>query len=249
MPEEATMKRKSRGHGAHLVLAFALVGALPAFAAPTGTNQQAPGMADTPGEQSSLRPVELALRDDYPRFEQGLVVLDSDVLLKAYYFAYAAGPVDKPAILTQNTEDIVAPKPVQPTSAQSAAIDRLLKLAREHRRLLIRADDVAFDPFDAASGAYAVSNRLFIPGARYYFDNSAYHFIYKGADALHAFRVPDKATQGAINDAVSHYRHFSLDIVAHVSDGVPSHSALELEVEQVTVKGVDGKSLLVRVVK
>jgi hypothetical protein len=193
--------------------------------------------------------VELALRNDYPRTVQGLVVLDSDVLLKAYFFAYSAGPVDNSAILTQNTENIVVPTPVRATRTQAQSIERLVKFAREHRQLLIRADDVALDPYDPVSRSYSISNRLFIPGARYYFDNSAYHYVYRGADAFHSFKVTDKAVLARINAAIGRYEHFSVEIVSRVADGSATESTLQLDVEQVTLKGADGKVLLTQSAK
>ncbi len=225
-------------------VALGLLIATTAGGVPTATDQRTPGLADTPGTKSSVPSVEFALRNDHPRTEQGLAVLDSDVLLKVYFFAYSGGPVDNSAILTQNTENIVVPTPVRATRTQAQSIERLVKFAREHRRLLIRADDVALDSYDPVSQSYTISNRLFIPGARYYFDNSAYHYVYRGADAFHNFKVTDKAVLAGINAAIGRYEHFSVDIVSRVADGSARESTLQLEVEQVTLKGADGKVLL-----
>jgi hypothetical protein len=241
-----TRTNRSAAHGplraAAVALAF-LMGST-AGGVPTATDQRTRGLADTPGTKASVPSVEIALRNDYPRTEHGMVVLDSDVLLKTYYFAYSGGPIDGSAILTQNTENIVVPTPVRATRTQVQSLERLVKLAREHRRLLILATDVALDPYDPVSRSFSISNRLFTPGARYYFDNSAYHYVYRGAEAFHSFKVTDKVVLAAIEAAIGRYEHFSVEIVGRVADGAASESTLQLEVEQVTLKGADGEVLL-----
>ena len=148
----------------------------------------------------------------------GAAVLDSDVLLKIYVFAYSKQPVDYSAILTADTQAIDTPEPVQPTAEQKQQIDRLLQAARAHPTVLIRAREIALFPYDAADGGYRMQNRIFakLAGKGYFFDNSAYHFVYVDFAPFSVWRTADPAKRRAIDDAIKDFEQFNLDIVGQV---------------------------------
>ncbi len=151
----------------------------------------------------------------------GAAVLDSDVLLKIYVFAYSKQPIDYSAILTADTQAIDTPEPVQPTASQKQEIDRLLQAARAHPTVLIRAHEIALFPYDATAGGYKMQNRIFarLAGKGYFFDNSLYHFVYVNFEPFSVFRTSDPATRKAVDAAIAGFEQFSLDIVGRVTAG------------------------------
>jgi hypothetical protein len=211
-----------------------------AFSAPSPTDQSLPSLADTPGPATSL--AEPELRDTRLKFVGGEAVLDSAVVLKAYVQAWSGQPSDDSAILTPNTDDITPPPPVQPNAAQRAAIDRLLRAVRAHPNVLIRADDVALEPRAKGESDYAMDNRLFLDGAKYYFDNSPYHFIYRDAQPFVKLHCGDPRTAATIDAAIVGYRHFSMDIEGRVV-GV-SGKGLEIQPRRITLRDGTGAVVL-----
>lgn len=214
-----------------------------AQATPTGVNQNTPGLADTPGTRQSV-PYPKPLSESSLKLRDGLAQIDSDALLKVYYFAYSGTPVDYSAVLTANTENIVPPKPVQPSNDQKKVINRLIQIAKAHPDILIKVDDIALDAYDRESKSFPVVNRLFMGGARFYFDNSRYHYYYSGADTFRALRCTDRNTVAAINSADANYQHFSMDIVGHVSHAVTKEDALVIDLRKVVLKDAIGDPLI-----
>ncbi len=151
----------------------------------------------------------------------GAAVLDSDVLLKIYVFAYSKQPVDYSAILTADTQAIDTPEPVQPTAEQKQQIDRLLQAARAHPTVLIRAREIALFPYDAADGGYRMQNRIFakLAGKGYFFDNSLYHFVYVDFAPFSVLHPADAATRKTVDAEIKDFEQFSLDIVGRVTAG------------------------------
>lgn len=228
------------------LLCGAVLAAPAAWAQPTGTNQAAPGLADTPGSKPSTVEGDRALTEDALKVEDGRALLDSDKLLKVYYYAYSGDPLDYSAILTANTDDIQPPRPVQPTAAERQAIDQLIKMARAHPDVLIKVDDITLEPYDSVKRSYQIQNRLFIKGVRYYFDNSAFHFYYVNADAFRELSDADARTMPVINAAISEYQHFSMDIRGRVSGAVAKDRALGIDLQAIRLKDAGGGTLLSR---
>jgi hypothetical protein len=214
-----------------------------AKAAPSAVNQKDPSLADTPGNKSAVTHLK-SMSEGSLKIQDGLAQIDSDVLLKVYYFAYSGTPVDYSAILTANTENIVAPVPVQPSPAQRQTIDKLIAIAKAHPDVTIKVDDIALNAYDQPSHSFEVVNRLFIDGARFYFDNSRYHYVYSGADAFRTLQCTDAKTIAAINSAVENYVHFSMDIVGHVGHAVPKDTALVIDLRKVTLKDAIGETVI-----
>ena len=162
--------------------------------------------------------IDRALDGGVLKTVDGAALLDSDVLLKIYVFAYGKRPVDYSAILTADTEAIDPPTPVQPSAAQKAAIDRLLQAARAHPKVLIRAREIALFPYDAKTGGYTMQNRIFakFAGKGYFFDNSPYHFNYVDFEPFSVWRTADPARRQAIDTAIKDFEQFNLDIVGQV---------------------------------
>ncbi|MHB1669875.1 hypothetical protein [Thiomonas sp.] len=215
-----------------------------AVSAPSETNQNVPGLADTPGTHPSLPGMDRALNGGMLKTEQGLAVLDSDVLLKIYVYAWSGQAVDYSAILTENTENIEAPKPVQASAVQKQEIDRLILAARAHPGVLIKVNDIALDAYDKADQAYPIDNRLFIKGADYYFDNSPFHFAYVDPESFRKLRCTDAQTIATLNAAIVNYEHFSMDIVAHVDGASAKDKGLSIALRQVTLKDAVGGVLI-----
>ena len=178
--------------------------------------------APTAGHVARLEAhIDQALNGGALKTVDGAALLDSDVLLKIYVFAYDKRPVDYSAILTADTQAIDPPQPVQPSAAQKAAIDRLLQAARAHPKVLIRAHEIALFPYDAKDGGYKMQNRIFaqLAGKGYFFDNSTYHFVYTDFAPFSVWRTADPAKRRAIDDAIKDFEQFNLDIVGQVVPG------------------------------
>src|SRR5487761_2012797 len=113
-PHYACKSRVTRYAATLALCAIAVASTAPstALAEITGANQIAPGLADTPGSKSAVSPMDRSLNEGSLKLQNGLAVLDSAVLLKVYHYAYSGTPIDYSEILTENTENIVAPKPV-----------------------------------------------------------------------------------------------------------------------------------------
>lgn len=211
---------------------------------PTATDQSTPGLADTPGPVSDVGDAAAAVTDMEITIKDGRALLDSAVLLKIYYFAYAGVPVDYSAILTPNPENIDPPAPVQPTAEEKAAIDKLIGEARAHPKLVIEVGDIAFDPYDAAAGAYPLDNRLFIAKAGYYFDNSPYHYAYTNAAGFRMLKSTDEAVNATIDAAIMNFEHFRMHIFADITGAMADKSALELTLDHIDVIDASGATLI-----
>ena len=230
-------------------LVFAGAMALPglctiAACAPSETNQSLPGLADTPGTKPSLPAMDRALNGGVLKTEHGLAVLDSDVLLKIYFYAYSGLPVDDSAILTENTENIVRPPPVQASAAQAQEIERLIQAAKAHPDVLIKVSDIALDAYDKATQAYPLDNRLFIKGVGYYFDNSPYHYVYTAPEFFRKLHCTDPRTIAILDPAIANFEHFSMDIVAHVQGAQGKSRVLELDLRSITLRDTVGGVLI-----
>jgi hypothetical protein len=230
-----------------VAIAVAAITSLNAQATPTASNQNAPGLADTPGSKASIAASDKTLTEGSLKLQDGLALLDSSVLLKVYYYAYSGTPVDYSEILTENTENIIQPNPVQASNEQKKVIDRLIQIAKTKPDLLIKVDDIALDSYDKTSRSFPVVNRLFMKGARFYFDNSRYHYHYSDAGTFGALRCADSKTIAAINSSVANYEHFSMDIVAHVNHAVAKEDTLVFDLHKVTLKDSSGHLLITQV--
>ncbi|PPQ34353.1 hypothetical protein CCS01_11320 [Rhodopila globiformis] len=217
---------------------------LAARAEPTGTQQSTPGLADTPGTAPSIAAPDQALSVEAFKVRDGRALLDSAVLLKVYYYAYATGPVDYSAILTENTQDIVPPPPVRPTLAQKQTIDALIRLAKSHPDILIVADDVTLESYDKSAQSYTMNNRLFIGHVGYYFDNSPFHYVYPQSGSFHKLHCTDATALAAIDSAIDNYQPFSVDIAGHVTGTRAADKVVAIEVQDVVLKDGAGKTLL-----
>ncbi|WP_156030092.1 hypothetical protein [Thiomonas sp. FB-Cd] len=244
-------ERPRRRAVAHAATALVIAGAMAlpglctlAVGAPSETNQSLPGLADTPGTKPSLPAMDRALNGGVLKIEHGLAVLDSDVLLKIYVYAYSGLPVDDSAILTENTENIVPPVPVQASAAQAQAIERLIQAAKAHPDVLIKVNDIALDAYDKAAQAYPLDNRLFIKGVGYYFDNSPYHYVYTDAQSFRKLHCTDPKTIAILDPAIGNFEHFSMDIVAHVQGAQGKSHRLELDLRSITLRDTVGGALI-----
>jgi hypothetical protein len=213
-----------------------------ASAAPGVANQAMPGLADTPGSQNAA--VSKPLAAITFKTESGKAVLDSGVLLKVYFYAYAGIPVDYSDVLTENTDNIVPPVPVKPSAADRAAIDRLVAQAKAHPDLLIKVDDIALNAYDKTSRSFEVVNRLFVDGGRFYFENSPFHYAYSNPAQYRTLPCTDTRTVAAIDSAVANYQHFSLAISAHVAQTNAKDKSLILALGAVTLKDELGSPLI-----
>ena len=225
-------------------LAVAALATLQARAAATGTNQSIPGLADTPGSKPSIGPADRNPLKATLKLEDGMALLDSDVLLKVYYYAYSGRAVDYSAILTENTEHIDPPKAVVPSAAQKQAIDRLIRAAKDHPDVLIKVNDIALDAYDKGKRAYPIDNRLFIQGVAYYFDNSPYRYVYLHPEPFRELHCADPKTMATLDAAIANYVHFSTDIVGHVSGADAQNKALVLALRKVVLKDGTGRVLI-----
>lgn len=229
-----------------LVLIAALAGgpaAALAEAGPNATDQSTPGLADTPGEPSEVGHTKPVTEMEV-QLQEGRALLDSAVLLKTYYYAYAGGPVDYSAILTPNTENIEPPAPAKPTDAEKAAIDKLIGEAKAHPELMIDVGDIALDAYDEASSAYPLDNRLFIANVGYYFDNSPYHYVYANPAGFRLLRCTDAATRTTLNEAIANYVHFRMRIAAHITGVDKDAHALTLTLDDIEFRTNKGETLL-----
>lgn len=233
-----------RGARLTRTLLACVLAAAPLFASasPSGTRQDMPGLADTPGSRNTT--VSKPLANVKFQTENGLAVLDSAILLKAYYYAYAGVPVDYSAVLTANTDNIVKPVPVKPTAADKAAIDRLVQEAKAHPDILIKADDIALDAYDRKTGAFEVVNRLFIDGGRFYFDNSPFHYTYSNPASYRILPCTDAKTIAAIDSAVARYVHFSMDMEVRFLRPDTKEKSLSFELRKVRLKDEIGNTLV-----
>jgi hypothetical protein len=223
-------------------LAAAPLFAPAASASPSGAKQDMPGLADTPGSPNAA--VSKPLANVKFQTENGLAVLDSAILLKAYYYAYAGVQVDYSAILTANTENIVKPVLVQPTASDKAAIDGLIKDAKAHPDILIKVSDIALDPYDRKTGSFEVVNRLFVDGGRFYFDNSPFHYIYSNPASYRTLPCRDAKAIASINSAVANYGHFSMEIEAHFLRPDMKNKSLTFELRKVVLQDEIGNTLI-----
>ncbi|HUY01945.1 MAG TPA: hypothetical protein VMV33_01560 [Rhodocyclaceae bacterium] len=242
-----TVSSRVARFAAAVVIAGAAVAALTTLAAQaanTGTNQDIPGLADTPGNKPSIKTVDRSLVGGSLELEDGMALLDSDVLLKVYYYAYSGQAVDYSAILTENTQHIVPPKPVQPSAAQKQAIDRLMQSAKAHPDVLIKVGDIALDAYDKVDRAYPIDNRLFIKGGAYYFDNSPYHYRYTQPESFRKLHCAEPKTMAVLDSAIANYVHFSMDIIGHVSGAEVKRKALVLVIRKVALKDGAGSVLI-----
>lgn len=170
----------------------------------------------------------------------GRAVLDSAVELKAYYYAYSGEPLDYSAVLTADTENITPPKPVVATPEQKQKIDALVQAAKAHPDVLLEAEDVTLQPYDKAAGAYPLTNRLFVHAARYYFDNSPFHWTYRREDeALRKLHCTDARTRARIDADIANYKVYKADIQAHVTGVDAKTKAISLAVNKVALKSGD----------
>lgn len=211
-----------------------------ATAAPTEVNQKAPSLADTPGVKSEIAPFDLSAAD--ATFKHGLVLLNSSVLLKVYYYAYAGIPVDYSEILTDNTEHIVKPLPVVPDEAKKQVIDKLIQQAKTHPDVLISLDDIALDAYDKTARSYPIENRLFINGTKYYFDNSPYHYLYDNAASFRKLGCPDAKMRAVIDADIANYEHFKMELAGHVSTA--KDKTLAINLRKFTLKDAAGQVLV-----
>lgn len=230
-----------------VAVAVASMTFLTAQAAPTASNQNDPGLADTPGNKPSITITDKTLSEGSLKLQDGLGLLNSAVLLKVYYYAYSGMQVDYSGILTENTENIVQPNPVQASNDQKKMIDQLIRIAKTHPDILIKVDDIALDAYDRTSRSFPVVNRLFMKGARFYFDNSRYHYYYSDAGTFGVLRCTDSKTIAAINSSVANYEHFAMDIVAHVNRTVAKEDTLVVDLRKVTLKDSSGHLLITQV--
>jgi hypothetical protein len=180
------------------------------------------------------------------KIKNGLALLDSDVLLKVYYYAYSGEPVDYSAILTANPLNMNAPKPVDASAEQEHAIDALINQAKAHPDILIEARDISLAPYDGKTGSFPINNRVFMPGAKFYFDNSPFHYFYANATAFRDLR-PDAQSKLAIDRALANYEYFAMDIVGHVTHADAKSKAIAVDLRKVTLKNVAGRTLITRV--
>ncbi len=253
-PEDFTMDPSDSRRGprrsriAALALAAGLSGGLPgalASGAPAGAPLDLRGasLTDLPGPPSAApftQPLGLgamALRD-------GAVVLDSPVLLKVYFTAYARQPVDGSAILTPNTQMIDPPAAVRPSSGQMRQLDAMVAFAASHPRVLIAVDDIALDAYVPSGKYYPIDNRLFIHGAGYYFDNSPYHYVFQHPRPFRHLHCRDAATLRALDQAIGDFRHFRMVISCTVLGADAATHALRLRVDQVRLLDADGRVLI-----
>jgi hypothetical protein len=227
-----------------LAITVASIACSSAQAVPTATNQDAPGLADTPGNRTSVSTADKTLTEGSLKFQDGLALLDSPPLLKVYYYAYSGAPVDYSGILTENTDNIVKPLPVQASDDQKKVIDRLIQIAKSHPEILIKVDDIALEPYDKERLSFPVVNRLFMKSARFYFDNSPYHYYYADASAFSSLRCTDRKLIATMNSSVASYAHFSMDIVGRVAHGTAKDNALTIDLRKVRLKDSSGKLLI-----
>ena len=244
-------QRPRRRAWTHAATALLIAGsmALPglcklAVCAPSQTDQSIPGLADTPGTKPSLPAMDRALNGGVLKTEHGLAVLDSDVLLKIYVYAYSGLPVDDSAILTENTENIAPPAPVQASATQAQEIERLIQAAKAHPDVLIKVNDIALDAYDKAAQAYPLDNRLFIKGVGSYFDNSPYHYVYTAPESFRKLHCTDPRILAILDPAIGNFEHFSMDIVAHVQGAQGKSHLLELDLRSITLRDTVGGALI-----
>lgn len=231
----------------HLALLLALAGAPLAGLAqstPTATDQSTAGLADTPGPVSEVGEATIPVTEMEVTVKDGRALLNSAVLLKIYYYAYAGVPVDYSAILTPNPENIDPPAPVQPSAEETAAIDELIGVAKAHPKLVIEVGDIALDPYETETASYPIDNRLFIANVGYYFDNSPYHYIYTNAAEFRNLKSEDPEINAEIDAAIANYQHFDMHIFADITGVEPENTALELTLDHVDLIDGEGKVLI-----
>lgn len=203
-----------------------------------------PALTDTPGTTPSIPTTPSGLGVGTIHQYRGAVVLDSAILLKVYYYAFSKQPVDYSAVLTANTEMIDPPKPVVADAAQKAQIDAMIAFAKAHPNLVIRIDDIALDPFVAAGGYYPLDNRLFIHGVGYYFDNSPFHYAYEHPEGFRHLHCADAATRKTIDDAITRYVHYKMDIFASVTGANAADKLVLMKVDNVALRDDLGQVLI-----
>jgi hypothetical protein len=191
-------------------------------------------------EEESLPPSAGIVTVPELKLKDGRAVLDSAVELKAYYYAYSGEPVDYSAVLTADTENITPPVPVVATPEQKQQIDALVQAAKAHPDVFLEAEEVTLQPYDKATGAYPLTNRLFVHAARYFFDNSPFHWSYSQQDeALRKLRCTDAKTRARIDSDMASYKMYKADILAHVGGADVKAKAISLAVNEVVLKSGD----------
>lgn len=215
----------------------------PAATTATPVNLQSRSNTDLPGSPSRVR-IDQSLGVHAIKLRDGMVVLDSAVLLKVYVAAYMRQPVDYSGILTANTEMIDPPQPVQPTARERQQIDAMIAFAKTHPKLLIRVDDIALDAYVPGDSAYLIDNRLFIHGAGYYFDNSPYHYSYDHSEAFRRLHCTDPAVRKTIDQAIASYTHFPMRIACTVLGVNTATRGLLLRVDSVQLDDALGNVLI-----
>ncbi len=249
-PEDSTMDPSDSGRVprraciAALALAAGLSVGLPgALASGAPVDLQGASLTDLPGPPTAA-PFRQPLGLGSMALHDGAVVLDSAVLLKVYFTAYARQPVDGSAILTPDTEMIDPPAAVRPSREQERQIAAMVAFAASHPRLLIVVDDIALDAYVAAGEYYPIDNRLFIHGAGYYFDNSPYHYVFQHPRPFRHLHCSDAATMRVLNQAIEDYRHFRMAISCTVLGADAATHALRLRVDEVRLLDAQGRALI-----
>lgn len=207
-------------------------------------NLQSPSQTDTPGTTPSLPAVDQELGVKAMQVRNGAVVIDSAVLLKVYYYAFAKQPIDYSAILTGNTEMIDPPKPVEASANEKSQIDQMIAFAKSHPNIMIRVDDIALDPYVADGEYYPIDNRLFIHDVGYYFDNSPYHYVYQDPETFRHLHCTDPTAIKSINDSIANYVHFKMDIAGTVTGANARDKAVMITLRNVALKDALGNVLI-----
>ena len=214
-----------------------------AHAAGSPIDLRGASLTDLPGPPSAA-PFTQPLGLGSMALHDGAVVLDSAVLLKVYFTAYARLPLDGSAILTPNTDMIDPLAPVRPSSAQSRQLEAMAAFAASHPRLLIVVDDIALDAYVPAGQYYPIDNRLFIHGAGYYFDNSPYHYVFQHPRPFRHLHCRDAATQRALDRSIEDFRHFRMVISCTVLGADAASHALRLRVDELRLLDAGGRVLI-----
>ena len=165
-------------------------------------------------------------------------------MLKVYFYAYSDMPVDYGAILTANTENIIVPEQIRPGEEQRRVIDELIKIARIHPDVLIKVDDIGLNLYDRTTRSFQWVNHIFVPGTRYYFDNSAYHYVYEETNDFQTLRSTDARIIELINADIENYRHFEMDIRGRVIRADPVSREVVIELKNVVLKNGRGEVLV-----
>ena len=214
-----------------------------AAATASAVKQDIPGLADTPGSKPSVAN-QMPLSISSLSLQNGLAQIDSALILKIYFYAYSDVPVDYRAILTANTENIIVPPQIQPGEDQRRVIDDLIKVARMHPDVLIKVDDIGLSLYDTRTQSFQWVNHIFVTGTRYYFDNSAYRYVYDETNEFQTLRCADAKMIELINADIEKYKHFEMDIRGRVIRADPGTSEVTIELNKVALKNGRGEVLI-----